>query len=197
MSGKVQFPPEVRFWAMVDKNGPLPEFAPELGNCWLWTGCTVKAGYGRFGFGGSLGTRSAHQFLIGRPPAGLVTDHLCRVRNCVRPSHLEFVTTAENVRRGAKGSLVTRCPQGHEYTPANTISGTGRRQCRACHIVRDRSRRKQRYVPHPLTSRTHCRRGHLLDAANTRLNGTHRRCRACHADGERQRRASKQTAVPA
>jgi hypothetical protein len=26
-------------------------------------------------------------------------DHLCRVRNCVRPSHLEAVSAAENRRR--------------------------------------------------------------------------------------------------
>jgi hypothetical protein len=33
-------------------------------------------------------------------PAGLHLDHLCRVRDCVNPEHLEPVTNAENLRRG-------------------------------------------------------------------------------------------------
>jgi hypothetical protein len=36
---------------------------------------------------------------VGPVPEGLELDHLCRVTTCVRPSHLEPVTTGENVRR--------------------------------------------------------------------------------------------------
>jgi len=25
-------------WSRIDKNGPVPEYAPELGPCWLWLG---------------------------------------------------------------------------------------------------------------------------------------------------------------
>jgi hypothetical protein len=32
-------------------------------------------------------------------------DHLCRVRSCVNPAHLEPVTNAENCRRGANAKL--------------------------------------------------------------------------------------------
>lgn len=43
----------------------------------------------------------------GEIPAGLVPDHLCRVRNCIRVDHLELVTNAENVRRGGHTILST------------------------------------------------------------------------------------------
>lgn len=38
-------------------------------------------------------------------PAGLVPDHLCRQRDCIRVSHLELVTSAENSRRGLVAKL--------------------------------------------------------------------------------------------
>ena len=38
-------------------------------------------------------------------PAGMVIDHLCRNRNCVRPDHLEVVTPAQNTRRGVPAKL--------------------------------------------------------------------------------------------
>lgn len=45
--------------------------------------------------------RLAYEHLVGPIDDGLQLDHLCRVRPCVNPSHLEQVTTAENLRRGA------------------------------------------------------------------------------------------------
>lgn len=35
-------------------------------------------------------------------PDDLPLDHLCRVRNCVNPDHLEPVTVAENNRRSIR-----------------------------------------------------------------------------------------------
>lgn len=93
--------PEERLWSRVDKNGPIPEFAPTLGNCWLYTGACFRLGYGSFHHNGK--DRYAHivayEFEVGPIPAGLELDHLCRVRHCVRPSHLEPVTHQENMRR--------------------------------------------------------------------------------------------------
>lgn len=50
-------------------------------------------------------------------PEGLTIDHLCRVRNCINPEHLEAVTFLENIRRQNKpnvcghdpSTLVGRC----------------------------------------------------------------------------------------
>lgn len=41
----------------------------------------------------------------GPVPAGLQLDHICRNRRCVNPDHLEPVTQAINVQRGAATKL--------------------------------------------------------------------------------------------
>lgn len=77
--------------------------------CWEWRGPKTVAGYGMFTIGRSAPgqnpkTAPAHRFayelLTGQAiDQGLELDHLCANPSCVRPSHLEPVTHAENVRR--------------------------------------------------------------------------------------------------
>lgn len=43
--------------------------------------------------------RYAYELLVGPIPPGHDVDHLCYVRACVNPTHLEPVTRPENVRR--------------------------------------------------------------------------------------------------
>ena len=76
--------------------------------------------------------------MVGPIPEGLVIDHLCRVRDCVNPAHLDVVTTGENTRRGLRGVLTTHCPKGHAYDELNTFIHHGSRDCRAC--ARERKR---------------------------------------------------------
>jgi len=133
-------PAEVRFWAKVDKNGPLPDYAPHLGPCWLWTAAVKGDGYAGFHRGEGRHVVGAHIFayeLVNGPvPPGLVLDHLCRVRRCVNPAHLEPVTQGINTLRGetisAANAAKTHCPQGHPYDEENTRWYQGRRYCKAC-----------------------------------------------------------------
>ena len=68
---------------------------------------------------------------------GLQIDHLCRVRCCVNPAHLEPVTPRENTLRGvgvtAKNAAKTHCSKGHPLSDENLlVLASGRRVCRAC-----------------------------------------------------------------
>lgn len=131
-----------RFWSKV-------EFTD---TCWLWTAAQNGKGYGRFWDGSRLvvAHRWAYLFCVGPIPDGLTLDHSCRVRNCVRPEHLEPVTMRENTMRGvglaALNARKTRCSNGHEFTEANTrieLSAKGRawRKCRQCKRANDKARR--------------------------------------------------------
>lgn len=90
--------------AHLDKNFVVD---PDTG-CWLWQGSLVQgSGYGRLCRDGV--SWPAHRYFFVRAngpiPDGLVLDHLCRVRHCVNPAHLEPVTHAENCRRGKQAKL--------------------------------------------------------------------------------------------
>lgn len=103
--------------------------------CWLWTASLNFKGYGVACPGPAgrkaMAHRYAYETLVGPIPDGLQLDHLCRVRNCVNPAHLEPVTASENQRRAK--ALITKCPHGHAYTPENTyITPNGRRNCLTC-----------------------------------------------------------------
>ena len=71
--------------------------------CWIWTGSLNREGYGRISWRGRT-ERAAHRvsYALLRGPLleGLELDHLCRVRPCVNPDHLEQVTSQVNILRG-------------------------------------------------------------------------------------------------
>lgn len=123
--------------------------------CWEWTGALNNRGYGSMR--ARPVNRGAHvwsyELFRGPIPSGMEIDHLCRVRHCVNPDHLEAVTHAENTRRGMAGRVAgsragarkagritgdqnlakTHCTRGHAYDDANTyITPSGGRACREC-----------------------------------------------------------------
>lgn len=112
-----------RFWSRVEKTD----------SCWNWTSSTDRKGYGQFCHCVQGLTMRAHKLAWesenGPVPDGLVLDHLCRNRRCVRPSHLEVVTNRENVLRGigitAQMAQRMECDKGHELN-------AGKRECEVC-----------------------------------------------------------------
>jgi hypothetical protein len=94
--------------------------------------------------------RVAYELFKGPIPAGMDLDHLCRVRCCCNPDHLEPVTRKENLRRGLNGQK-TACYKGHPYTPENTYyrANTGKKQCRLCAREMDRKRKHIRRPSKP------------------------------------------------
>ncbi|GHD70243.1 hypothetical protein GCM10010317_077140 [Streptomyces mirabilis] len=123
--------------------------------CWQWTGTINRGGYGRISIKFDDGWRPcsvhrvAYQIFIGPIPDGLELDHLCRVRHCCNPWHLEPVTKTVNIRRGLVpitfGSWWrdrTHCVNGHEYTPDTTRwTPDGKRKCRPCERIHNRASR--------------------------------------------------------
>ena len=132
--------------------------------------CIVPTtGYGQYFASGKVQSahRVAYQLFKGPIPTGLEIDHLCRVRACVNPEHLEAVTRKVNHNRGlrANGSpeihaiaaalkARTHCKAGHPYTEENTQiinrpAGKGRgasveRKCRICGARRMRNYRAKK-----------------------------------------------------
>jgi hypothetical protein len=132
------FPPiENRFFERVVKSST---------GCWLWTGKIDPYGYGHFSLGYKVSQRAhrwSYEHFCKSIPEGLVIDHLCRVKNCVNPEHLEPVTIRINTLRGigvaAQKARQTHCVLGHPLDENNTFyRSNGWRGCRICRYNRDK-----------------------------------------------------------
>ena len=139
--------PMITFWSNVEKTQ----------TCWIWQGNITRYGYGQFSPRRGANHRAhkvAWESENGPVPDGMVLDHLCRNRSCVRPGHLEPVTPRINALRGigpsALNSRKMRCRHGHPFSPENTrIDAKGKRVCRTCDRARwERSNAKRKAQRH-------------------------------------------------
>jgi hypothetical protein len=138
----------------------IPE--PNSG-CWLWLGKLTKDGYASVGRSVNgryhvTAHRVSYELNVGPIPDGLQLDHLCRVRCCINPDHLEAVTSLVNnvrslaFRRGVDADP-SKCMRGHVLEGANLRlvtyeDGWQRRICLECKTRRNRARSaKNRSAP--------------------------------------------------
>lgn len=133
-----------RFSTAIERLWSHVRYNPATG-CWLHIGGKSGKGYCQILIGGRLGKIvPAHRFSFetyrGPIPAGLEPDHLCRVRHCMNPWHMEPVTHRENVLRSdgiaARQAKQTHCIRGHSFTPENIRWEGRKRKCKACARLR-------------------------------------------------------------
>lgn len=108
--------------------------------CVLWPGVIGRDGYGLSSVNRRrmVAHRRVYLVAVGSIPDGMQLDHLCRVRLCVNPAHLEPVTPRENTARARELVAVadprTHCVSGHRMDDGNTYirpDGSGK-DCRTC-----------------------------------------------------------------
>lgn len=112
-----------RFWAKIDKNGPIVR--PEIGPCWLWTAALFDRGYGAFRLDGQQ--RRAHvvsyKWHVGPVPEGLSVLHCCDVRRCIRPDHLFVGTQKDNIQDAiSKGRMANGTRNGMYVQDLTTLT---------------------------------------------------------------------------
>lgn len=131
------------FWSRVEKTD----------SCWLWTGAKYTNGYGYLYINTAHRKKeSTHRFSYilhyRKIPEGTEPDHLCGVRACVNPNHLEAVSSKENTWRGAHPNAIIRrlriatglCEKGHQIE----VLPNGRTKCRTCVREWKREYKRQR-----------------------------------------------------
>lgn len=139
-----------RFWSKirVDESG-----------CWIWTASRHKAGYGWFGVGNKVlvAHRVSYAALVGPLPAGLAmqVDHLCKVKPCCNPAHLELVPARVNLARSnphvASKDATGLCLKGH----SDWRTKNGSQFCYPCEQRRKKGRHERTVAAAKAVGMTH------------------------------------------
>lgn len=134
MTNATHSTPEERFWAKIDTDGP--------NGCWIWTGYVNPSGYGRGYYAKKARAvhRVTYEVMVGPIPDGLEIDHLCRVKVCCNPEHLEPVTRSVNQLRIPERQK-DFCSKGHALTEDNLYKRADRPTWRICHTCQREQQR--------------------------------------------------------
>lgn len=126
-----------RFWAKIQ----ISETKTFDGTpCWEWTGCIHPLGYGQFRpdgrrkeNGGKPQTsphRFAYEHFVGDIPADKEVDHLCNVKHCANPRHLELVTRQVNLER--RNRRYSRMCHKHNEEKVPVGAKRSKLACKSC-----------------------------------------------------------------
>ena len=106
---------EDRFWDKI-KRGSNDE-------CWEWTACRIKDGYGHVQFGGQLqlAHRVSWRLAHGPIPDGFLVCHNCDNPSCVNPNHLWLGTHQQNM-----DDMAAKCRRSRHGAPRGIKNGSGK-----------------------------------------------------------------------
>jgi hypothetical protein len=103
-----------------------------INTCWIWPGMKDWRGYALTPRMQRLATRRKRLHTLvweiangKRVPEGFELDHRCKEKSCINPFHLEPVTHAENVHRGARSKATPEVVAAIRSEYRRGVSGHG------------------------------------------------------------------------
>lgn len=114
----------------------IPTRDDPVTGCWLWIGALDGKGYAKASIEGRLVQMHIHLWTAknGPLPRGIQLDHMCRRRRCIRPEHMDPVTTTENAKRtfARYRRTIEYCPAQHRLDEVGVPTPEGGMVCGLC-----------------------------------------------------------------